>query len=638
MGTPGLRQRARYRFDNWMARGVGAQILLLAAAVGVLVVITAVAVIAFGVSPTDENGQADSFGKLVWKSLMHALDAGAVGGDAGSWTFLFVMLFVTIGGIFVLSALIGILNNGFGALVENLRRGRCVVFEEGQSVILGWSAKIDTLLTELATANANQRNACVVIIADRDKVAMDEHVGQAVAGTKLRVVTRSGSPTAMADLGLVSLPTSKSVIILAPETHADGSPMQPHEADTVVLKVLLAIAKVAGTKLHMVAELSDVKSEDVARMVVGDSAALVVAPPLISRLLVQTGRQSGLSMVYSELLDFEGVEMYVAKAPTLTGKTFRDAVLAYNDSSVLGMIAKDGELLLPPQLDRKLIDGDQLLVISEDDDTVVANAKGIAVDPEIVIAAERKPVRQKERTLVLGASPRLALVLTELDAYVTAGSETLVVGDADGLGAVTLTGLTRNTTVTSREGDPTDRALLDSLDVGSYDAILVLSETVGRTQDMADARTMITLLHLRDIARKTGKSVPITSEILDIANRDLAAVAEADDFIVSNTLISLLISQVSENRHLARVFEDLFTPGGHEIYLKPAGEYVKLDTDVPYQAVVEAGLKRGEIALGVRRASQARDPETAFGVVVNPAKDRKVKLTSGDRVIVLADD
>ncbi len=639
MAGPGVRQKARYRFDNWMSRGVGAQIALLALVVAVLIMVTALAVMLFGVTPADDQGHADSFGRLVWKSLMHALDAGAVGGDGGSWTFLFVMLFVTIGGIFVLSALIGILNNGFGTLIESLRRGRSTVIESGHTVIIGWSAKIDTLLKELATANENQRNACVVIISSRDKVAMDEEVAGFLAGRRLRVVTRSGIPTSLVDLELVSLPTSKSVIVLAPEVHPDGSPMAPHEADTVVLKSLLAIAKVAGgTALHVVAELSDAKSEEVARMVAGDSAALVVAPPLISRLLVQTGRQSGLSMVYSELLDFEGVEMYFVQAPTLTGKTFREAVLAYNDTAVLGLMTAERELLLPPPLDRTLAKGDQLIVITEDDDTAVVNGKDIKIDAGAIVAAPRAPVRQKERTLVLGASPRLGLVLAELDAYVMAGSETLVVGDSEVLAAIEAGGLTRNMAVTQRAGDPTERTLLDSLDVGSYDAILVLSETIGRSQEMADARTMITLLHLRDIARKSGKTVPITSEILDIANRDLAAVAEADDFIVSNTLVSLLIAQVAENRHLVRVFDDLFSPGGHEIYLKPASEYVKLDTKLPYQAVVEAALRRGEVALGIRQASLARDSAAGFGVIVNPSKDRTLTLTSADKVIVLSDD
>jgi len=638
MSTAGVRERARYRFDNWMSRGVGAQIALLAVAVGGLVVITALAVMLFGVTPTDDQGHGDSFGRLVWKSLMHALDAGAVGGDAGSWTFLFVMLFVTIGGIFVLSALIGILNNGFGSLIESLRRGRSAVIEREHTVIIGWSAKIDTLLTELATANENQRGACVVILADRDKVTMDEHVARALAGRRLRVVTRSGQPTSMSDLTLVSLSTSKSVIVLAPESHANGTPMAPHEAATVVLQVLLAIVKIAGTPPHPVAELSDPKSEEVARMVAGPSAALVVAPPLISRLLVQTGRQSGLSMVYTELLDFDGVEMYATRAPSLVGKSFRDAVLAYNDSAVLGVLTKDGELLLPPAFDRAVADGDQLIVITEDDDTAVVNGRDVRLDPASIVAAPRAPVRKRERTLVLGASPRLALVLAELDAYVTEGSETLVVGDAAVTADLETSGLTRHMTVTTRGGDPTNRGLLDTLDVGDYDAVLVLSETIGRSQEMADARTMIALLHLRDIARKSGKSVPITTEILDIANRDLAAVAQADDFIVSNTLVSLLIAQISENRHLARVFDDLFTPGGHEIYLKPAGDYVQLDRALPYQAVVEAALRRGEIAIGLRRAAGASDAHAAFGVVVNPVKDRDVTLSAADRVIVLSND
>jgi len=132
--------------------------------------------------------------------------------------------------------------------------------------------------------------------------------------------------------------------------------------------------------------------------------------------------------------------------------------------------------------------------------------------------------------------------------------------------------------------------------------------------------------------------VPITSEILAVENRDLASVAEADDFIVSNTLVSLLISQVSENRHLVRVFDILFSAGGHEVYLKPASEFVKTGVDLTYQAVVEAGLRRGEVALGVRFAAQAKNEKESYGVVVNPAKNRTLRFAPDDKVIVLAED
>src|SRR6185436_7675034 len=184
--------------------------------------------------------------------------------------------------------------------------------------------------------------------------------------------------------------------------------------------------------------------------------------------------------------------------------------------------------------------------------------------------------------------------------------------------------------------DITDRGVLESLEITSFDHILVLSEITGRTQEMADARTTVTLLHLRDLARIAGKKVPITSEILDIGNRELASVAEADDFIVSNTLVSLMVSQIAENPHLVRVFEELFDPEGYEIYLKPAGEYVRAGS-YAFGVICEAALRRGELAIGYRLARTANDPAAAFGVAINPSKKATVELHAADKIIVLAE-
>ncbi|HWO19874.1 MAG TPA: hypothetical protein VNO30_13905 [Kofleriaceae bacterium] len=627
-----MRQRLRYRFDNLMSRGVGAQILLLAIVSVVLVLITAVAVVAFDVVPADDKGEADSFGRVVWKSLMHMFDAGNLGGDAAGWTFLFIMLFITIGGLFVLSALIGVLNQGFGALIDSLRRGRSQVIESGHTVILGWTPKIHTLLSELAEASANQRRACVVILAERDKVSMDDEVALAVRGKRLRVVTRSGNPMVPDDLGLASLATSKAVVVLGPETHPNGTPMAAHESDTVVLKSLLSIAKASsGKSVHVVAELYDERTAAVARLVAGDRAGLVLASPLISRLLVQTGRQSGLSSVYTELLDFAGNEIYVALEPGLAGTKFRDAVHRYGTSSLIGVITAAGETLVPPAMDRVLAKGDRVVAISEDDDTLLLDGDAPKLDEAALVPAPARPEPRPERTLVLGAGTRLGNVLTELDKYVAPGSETLVVAEV-----IAHAPALAHMRVTTRAADITERGVLESLDITSFDHILVLSELTGRTQEMADARTTVTLLHLRDLVRIAGKKVPITSEILDIGNRELASVTEADDFIVSNTLVSLMVSQIAENPHLVRVFEELFGPEGYEIYLKPASEYVRAGSHA-FGAVCEAALRRGQVAIGYRLAKTASDPAAAFGVSINPPKKRAVELGPDDKIIVLAE-
>src|SRR4030095_3377032 len=99
-----------------------------------------------------------SFGEATWESLMRTLDSGTMGGDTGTG-FRVVMLFVTLGGIFVVSALIGVLNNAIESQMERLRKGRSHVLETNHTLVLGWSAQIFTILNELMIANENQANA-----------------------------------------------------------------------------------------------------------------------------------------------------------------------------------------------------------------------------------------------------------------------------------------------------------------------------------------------------------------------------------------------------------------------------------------------------------------------------------------------
>jgi len=114
-------------------------------------------------------------------------------------------------------------------------------------------------------------------------------------------------------------------------------------------------------------------------------------------------------------------------------------------------------------------------------------------------------------------------------------------------------------------------------------------------------------------------------------------VTKVDDVIVSEKLVALMIAQISENRDLAPVFEDLLGAEGSEIYLKPAAEYVKAGLATDFATVVEASRRRNEVAIGYRHAADAGDVAKGFGVVINPPKSAEVALVEADRVIVLAE-
>ena len=81
-------------------------------------------------------------------------------------------------------------------------------------------------------------------------------------------------------------------------------------------------------------------------------------------------------------MNFEGDEIYFQEEPTLVGKTYGQALLAYETSSVMGLRRADGSLLLNPPAATTVAAGDKIIAISEDDDTVV------------VSGLERAPVAQ----------------------------------------------------------------------------------------------------------------------------------------------------------------------------------------------------------------------------------------------------
>jgi len=618
-----LSDRFRYWFDNVMSKGV-------IALVGLLGVVTFVFVLVMGtlvavIPPLRPVGF--DFGESLWASLMRTLDPGTMGGDEGAG-FRAAMLIVTIGGLIVVASLIGVVSNAFDTKVEQLRKGRSTVLEKNHTLILGWSSKVFPVISEIVLANESEGRSAIVVLADRDKVEMEEEIAARIGKTgKTKVIVRSGDPMDLSDLELASPHAARSIILLSPEDDPD--------ADSVVVKTALAITNNPhrkDDKYHVVAELNAPEYLEAATLVGRDEVHWVLTSDLISRITVQSCRQSGLSVVYSELLTFDGDEIYFTEQPTLTGKTYFETQFAFVDSSVLGIFS-DGSVHINPPADTVLGAGDQLIVIAEDDSTIrLASSSGT---PDVsAISSAAIDDHAPERTLVLGYNSSLEVMLRELNEYVPETSSVTVLADhpqpefAD----------YENLTISFQRGDTTNRANLESLDVGTFDHVIVLAYREELTAQQADTKTLITLLHLRDIEEKAGIDLNIVSEMLDDRNRELAEVTKADDFIVSDNLISLLLSQISENKQLTDVFETLFSADGSEIYLRPAELYIAQGASVDFYTVLEAARRRGETAIGYRVAALARSSADHYGVRVNPLKTDSVRFAPGDKIIVLAED
>ncbi|MBP8273113.1 MAG: NAD-binding protein [Acidobacteria bacterium] len=632
-----LRQRLRYAFDNTLAKGTPALIAWLAIASTIFVAIMAAVVLITGAAPDGDGGApaSVSFGAQMWANLMRTLDAGTMGGDAGSGIYLFLMLLTTLGGIFIVGTLIGVISNGVGNQIDELRKGRSLVAETNHIVILGWSPQIFAVINELILGNENRKGNCITVMADRDKVGMDDEIRDRIADFKTtRVVCRRGNPFDLGDLRIVNFNAARAIVALSPEGD---------DPDNDVIKTVLAVTnhpQRRAEKFHIVAEIRNRANMAPAALVGKDEAQLIETGDVIARVVAQTCRQTGLSTVYTELLDYGGDEIYFKEEASIRGMSFADALAAFPTSSLIGMKLADGTVQLNPPMTQVFNAGDKAVVIAKDLEAIHASPNKPTIDASLLVGKPTSTPRP-ERTLVLGWNSRASIIVRELDGYVAEGSQMTVVAGGEGVREAVeaiSASITRHAFV-FHEGDTTDRETLESIQPENFEHIIVLSYSDLMDVQKADARTLITLLHLRDIETKSGANrYSIVTEMLDMRNRELAEITQADDFIVSERLTSLLVAQVTENKDLRALFDDIFDADGSEIYLKPASDYVVLGKPLSYWHVVESARRRGHATIGFRIASASNDASTSYGVSVNPPKDTVITFTADDRVIVIAED
>lgn len=624
------RARLRYEFDKSMAGGAVALIGWLAL-ISLVVISLAGAFLALtGIAP--EGGEPVSFIEGTWASLMRTFDAGTMGGDQG-WGFRLVALVVTLAGIFVFSALIGVISSGLESKLDELRKGRSRVLESDHTIILNWSSSIFDVISELVIANQSRRRPRIVIMANKDKVEMEDEIATKVADLKnTKIVCRSGDPTDLYDLDIVNPQNSRSIIVLSPE---DEDP------DSQVIKSVLALVNDPNRRPQpymIAAEIRDAGNADVARIVGGKEMQMVLADDLISRIVVHTSRQSGLSAVYSELLDFDGCEIYTIEQPALEGKPFAAGVMAYENCTLIGLCDRAGKIHINPAPNRIIEPGERAVIIAEDDDSIRTWSNEINLAKEAILTPVKRPVGP-ERTLVLGWNRRGPIIASELCRYVTPGSHLTIAADTPEFEA-DIAGLrlpNGNMTIEHHVIDTSSRAALDRLNIPSFDHVLVLGYSDDMTMQSADTRTLITLLHIRKIAEGAGLHINVVSEMTDVRNRELAEVTRADDFVVSNKLVSLMLAQASENEFMAAIFAELLDEDGSEIYMRPIGDYVAIDRPVNFFTVALAALRRGEIAIGYRRQrGDDEDHRNLGGVTVNPSRSEMLTYSPDDMVIVLA--
>jgi hypothetical protein len=544
-----------------------------------------------------------------------------MGGDTG-WPARIVALLVTLAGIFLASALIGIIATGLDNKIDELRKGRSFVVEHGHTAILGWSPRIFTVIAELTIANENHPGLAIVVLADREKTEMEDEIRTRVPDLrKSKLVVRSGDPSTPNDLGMVNIDEARSVVILGDDA-----------ADATVVKTTLALAA-RGTAIgraNVVVEVSDPRTANAIEASFGTDVLTVQSTEVVARVTAQSCRQAGLSVVVQELLDFDGDEIYFEDASPLVGRSFGEVLNAYEHSTVIGRLAADGSIDVCPPMDTAFGPGDQIIAVSADDDTIAFGS----IDPVEPIRHDGTGhvVVDDERILVVGWNSLGEKILRELDKFVAPGSRADIFTDAALArpAAREVEGYANITVGVTASDDESD-ALPRLAATVCYSSVIILAYRHVLPADDADARSLLAMLLIRrGLADAADDREPrVIVELLDAKAAELAAVTGADDFVVSDAWASLMMSQLSENPTLAEVYRQIYTAEGRALHMETADAFVG-QGELTFAQVVATLAEQGRLAIGWRTVVDGEGE-----VVVNPAKNRTIAFGPDDHVVVI---
>jgi hypothetical protein len=632
-----FRENVRYRVDNGLSRGAPVLLLWLSLAMLTLVLVVALVMWVGNFGPND---QEQSFAEDLWMTLTRSVDAGTFGADEGT-RFRMATLVITVVGLFAVALLIAVVTNSVQQRLDLLRRGGSVVAETDHTLILGNSTTLPIVVREIIEARPKGERHVIVILSQQDKLELEETLNRAIKDLRsAKVVVRRGEPSSIADLALVRPEAARSIIILRPEDDAGD--------EQVVRAAVAVVNKMAKPDTTVIAELHDTDTAAALERALRRKISPVLPIDVVPRIVAQTLRASGLGQVYVDLLNFEGDEFYLVNVPDHLAGTLFGAVLQSTHPATIVGISRGRTSRLCPDFSTEIEATDRLIILAKD----LTTAERVAMSTEPIsiwsvadaVANPELARSPTESFLFVGWNEMSGPIADEVGAHLADGSllhvlvnasnttgETLPPSDGDTYGGLK---------VVLHHGSSTDAETIGSiLATTAPDHILVLSADAMQSPVKSDARTLLTLLHIDDALDGPGpvnrSTTNVVAEILLTDSVDLARFANPDDFIVSERLVSLVMTQLSEYRKRRWVFDDLFRLQNCLIEMQSPDDYGG-PGEWTYQQLIEQGRRLGVVVIGWRKLNVVPDGQHNFNEpCMNPPKDTRVHLSDDDRVIAI---
>ena len=559
-----------------------------------------------------------------WESLTSILSIGS--GDtleSRVSNFIYWCLNVAISG-----SIIAFITTKLSAFISNLNKGHSQIIDKNHYVIIGWNSNIFKVFEELINANLNQPKPTILCFNSMNNVKMRAKIDLEYPNQKnIRVITRSGDSYNLNELSIANLDKAKSVIVLYDELKPSYS----------IETSLLAIRKnIPNGDVPIISEFHDETNINVLSDLKGKNIYGVHTDSIIASVTAQSIRNKHIASVIMDFLDYDGDEIYFYPGDQYMGLTIRQVSSSIKGATLIGLLSLDNKIKLNPEADKIIADGDKIIVIAQDDDLTLSIDETLKQDDKSFskVVTNEDDAKEKKSILVIGWSKLGQSIIENTLPMLEKGSNVYVSYRSDVL--------TKEPVILNQAND----VLLQTIPFDQHgssissefiknkkiDTVLIIGYNDLYSKEIADTFSLMKNLQIKTVIDEMDpeERPRIILQLNDGAKKNLIDVDDNNEFIVSNVLSSLLMTQLAENPKLQVIFEELFTPVGCEIYIKSISYFIETTetNSIQISDLINSCLDNNATFIGYIENNN---------LVLNPDKTVNVTITEDLKVVVICE-
>jgi hypothetical protein len=479
----------------------------------------------------------DNFFEAIMKSgITWMMDPGFYDPDTLLSIQLIAIATVLVSMVTFTGGIIAYVSDGIGTFIDKSEEGSKKLFVYDHILVLNWNVKALELIADYATDDEAQD---IVVVSNHERKELEDlienklyDIRKKTKQNNLNIIIIKGNIFSKQVLDRVCIQDAKTILIFSDE-ETDLS-IDGYHADITAIKTLMLVANVSpDPKQTIIVEIRRNKTRALIHERFNqqkDGFARVIpllSDELMGKLIAQTVFYPDLNEIYAELMSSEGAEFYPAadQDPMEFLRTHNHAIPLYRHNGKLYVVAAN--------------------------DADVTKVRSTPLSDFVPLTFRKEGQKTEHTVVIFGKNNKIPYSLDSIKLFETDGNIHPIVITIDSNDIETITKAIEN--------------------VPSIDTILLLSDDQTTSKEI-DSDVLITLLLIQDIAKLNSASIVI--ELMDPRHFDIAKSYRIEHTIISNRYVSHMMAQISKNRELYYLYDDLLTYDAAEAEMQTKELYV----------------------------------------------------------------